>query len=362
MERLKLELERKRKLLAETIGPDKKCFKREELEAKREEEYMKKYGPKKDENLAKANQASSDGEEVTDNSGPTLPRREVIRRFRERGEPITLFGETELDSFRRLRKLELLEPEVNRGLRNDFQEALERVDQAYVDEILYSANMTGGASGNGVSSSSAGGVSGVASHDAEGRRTNDVKVTDDGVTYDQIQACAERLGKGDRDLDMNVTLQFLTFLLKMWGNQLNSRPASEKISVKGKMASATYTQTQVYLEPLFRKLKSLTLPEDISDSLTEIIRHLLDRNYIMANDAYLQMAIGNAPWPIGVTMVGIHARTGREKIFSKNVAHVMNDETQRKYIQALKRLMTRCQQYFPTDPSRCVEYAAFGPS
>lgn len=55
--------------------------------------------------------------------------------------------------------------------------------------------------------------------------------------------------------------------------------------------------------------------------------------FVQANDAYLQMAIGNAPWPIGVTMVGIHARTGREKIFSKHVAHVLNDETQRKYIQ-----------------------------
>ena len=47
------------------------------------------------------------------------------------------------------------------------------------------------------------------------------------------------------------------------------------------------------------------------------------------------MAIGNAPWPIGVTMVGIHARTGREKIFARNVAHVLNDETQRKYIQVI---------------------------
>jgi len=55
------------------------------------------------------------------------------------------------------------------------------------------------------------------------------------------------------------------------------------------------------------------------------------------SDRYLEMAIGNAPWPIGVTMVGIHARTGREKIFSRNVAHVMNDEAQRKYIQGLKR-------------------------
>lgn len=52
-----------------------------------------------------------------------------------------------------------------------------------------------------------------------------------------------------------------------------------------------------------------------------------------ANDKYLEMAIGNAAWPIGVTMVGIHARTGREKISDKNVAHVLNDEIQRKYIQ-----------------------------
>ena len=49
------------------------------------------------------------------------------------------------------------------------------------------------------------------------------------------------------------------------------------------------------------------------------------------------MAIGNAAWPIGVTMVGIHARTGREKIFARNVAHVLNDETQRKYIQVFVR-------------------------
>ena len=32
-------------------------------------------------------------------------------------------------------------------------------------------------------------------------------------------------------------------------------------------------------------------------------------------------------------MVGIHARTGREKIFSQHIAHVLNDEIQRKYIQ-----------------------------
>ena len=78
-----------------------------------------------------------------------------------------------------------------------------------------------------------------------------------------------------------------------------------------------------------------------------------------------------------MTNAGIHARPGRERIFSKHVAHVLNDESQRKYIQVklecgfyclsrvfnnfltfqgLKRLMTKCQQYFITDPSRSVDF------
>lgn len=72
----------------------------------------------------------------------------------------------------------------------------------------------------------------------------------------------------------------------MWGNELSSRSGSEKMATRGKMALAKYTQTQIYLKPLLRKLRSKTLPEDISDSLTEITRHLLDRNYIMVSNCF----------------------------------------------------------------------------
>ncbi|KAH3819388.1 hypothetical protein DPMN_121121 [Dreissena polymorpha] len=50
---------------------------------------------------------------------------------------------------------------------------------------------------------------------------------------------------------------------------------------------------------------------------------------VQANASYLDMAICNAPWPIGVTMVGIHARAGGEKISSRYVPRLLNDETQR---------------------------------
>jgi pre-mRNA-splicing factor 18 len=55
------------------------------------------------------------------------------------------------------------------------------------------------------------------------------------------------------------------------------------------------------------------------------------------------LTIGNAPWPMGVTSVGIHERAGREKIFEQNTAHILNDEQKRKYIHAFKRLMVFCQ-------------------
>ncbi|KAH0950906.1 hypothetical protein HN011_000660 [Eciton burchellii] len=330
---LKAEIMRKRKELEDSriLENDKKYFKRSQLISKEQEICETDKGNNES---APLNAFQESKECIMDSSSEhLLSRQEVIRRLRERGEPILLFNETYKEAFQRLRKCEILEPEVNKGFRNDFQEAMEQVDQAYLNEILTSSK----------------------SQSLDGK--GDVNVPDEGVTYEDIEKMSTKLNKGDKDFDMNVITMFVQYLVQIWGNQLNSRSTAEKMSTRGKMASATYAQTREYLKPLLRKLKNKSLPEDITDSLTEIVKHLLQRNYILASDAYLQMAIGNSPWPIGVTMVGIHARTGREKIFSKNVAHVMNDETQRKYIQALKRLMTKCQEYYPTDPSRCVEYS-----
>lgn len=44
----------------------------------------------------------------------SLPRSEIVKRLRERGHPVFLFGENELQSFRRLRRIEIQEPEANR--------------------------------------------------------------------------------------------------------------------------------------------------------------------------------------------------------------------------------------------------------
>lgn len=80
----------------------------------------------------------------------------------------------------------------------------------------------------------------------------------------------------------------------------------------------------------------------------------MDRDYVRAHDKYIELAIGNAPWPMGVTMVGIHERSGRSKIFTSQVAHILNDETQKRYLQSMKRLISVCQRRYPNTPSKSV--------
>merc|ERR1712001_803699 len=145
-------------------------------------------------------------------------------------------------------------------------------------------------------------------------------------------------------------------MMSKWSANLSERPDSEKSGVMGRRETTIHTQTRAYLKPLLRLLKKQTVTDDVLDSLVQMVKHALQRDYITSHERYMEMAIGNAPWPIGVTNAGIHARPARENIHSKHVAHVLNDETQRKFIQGLKRLLTKAQQYYPTDPSRSVDF------
>jgi len=155
--------------------------------------------------------------------------------------------------------------------------------------------------------------------------------------------------KTDPDKLYPVIYYALKRVLKEWGESLAERPEHVKRTTQGKLAAATQVQSAQYLKPLFKLIRSRSLPDDVLPRMAEIVHYMQKRQYQRANDAYLRLSIGNAPWPIGVTMVGIHERSAREKISSDQVAHVLNDEVSRKYIQSLKRLLTFSQTKYPPD-------------
>ncbi|KFP91179.1 Pre-mRNA-splicing factor 18, partial [Apaloderma vittatum] len=239
----------------------KKYFKRSELAKKEEEAYFQRCGNKVQQQEEEEKPVTSSNPvlelELAEEKLPmTLSRQEVIRRLRERAEPIRLFGETDYDAFQRLRKIEILAPEVNKGLRNDLKAALDKIDQQYLNEIV------GGQEAG------------------EDDSQNDLKVHEENTTIEELEALGESLGQGDDHYDMDIITKFLKFLLGVWAKELNAREDYVKRGVQGKLSSATQKQTESYLRPLFRKLRKRTLPADIKESITDIIKFMLQREYV----------------------------------------------------------------------------------
>lgn len=162
MEALKAEIARKRKQMeATSLVGEKKFFKRGDLEAHQSQAYWDRYYAKnkarrpdqqvllflhlfhtnyrmnwrvetsklqtdeprtsvdgsEDQALAESRVEESDSQSMS----------EVRKGLRERGQPIQLFGETESESRRRLRKLQLEAPELNEGGRNEYMAAMHKV-------------------------------------------------------------------------------------------------------------------------------------------------------------------------------------------------------------------------------------------
>jgi len=178
------------------------------------------------------------------------------------------------------------------------------------------------------------------------------------VDYDWFVANRHLLKEESYNNRADVIIKAFKFWQKCWAEELNSRPLEEKSTIRGRSIAAVWKQTDTYIQPLFERIEKNLCPDDIMKHLSLIVDLCIQRNYIKASDIYLKMAIGNAPWPIGVDQVGIHMRPSRETISMRYVAHVLNDETQRKFIQGLKRLMTAAQRHYPSAPSHCVEFGA----
>jgi len=103
---------------------------------------------------------------------------------------------------------------------------------------------------------------------------------------------------------------------------------------------------------LFRKFENGDIDSGVLEPIVEIVKAAQERRYVDANDGYLRLSIGKAAWPIGVTMVGIHERSAREKLHESDKGHVMGDEVTRKFLQSIKRCLSFAQVRWPPEDIR----------
>ncbi|KAL5526854.1 hypothetical protein ACEPAF_8581 [Sanghuangporus sanghuang] len=347
LDALKAEIAGKRKLTADEVPRPTKYLRRGELEKlkaeqeRKEKEEKEKQKRKREQNereVAEAKEriktarafsnspvpessasARSSASPTPETSGFNISSEEAIRRLRAKGQPIRLFGESDRERRLRLRALELIEEKGHdrHGGQNDFRKALENVEIKELEAKAKGKDVD-------TKSKEEADISGAALIDLE-------------------------LIKTDPDKLYPLIYYALKKTLREWAEYMDERPEYTKQTTQGKLAAATQVQSAQYLKPLFKSLRQRNLPSDVLARVTEIVHYMQKRQYQKANDAYLRLSIGNAPWPIGVTMVGIHERSAREKISSDQVAHVLNDEVSRKYIQSLKRLLTFSQTKYPPE-------------
>ena len=144
---------------------------------------------------------------------------------------------------------------------------------------------------------------------------------------------------------------YFDLVLREWQNALARRPREVKESFAGKQAANNFISARENLRPLIKKLESpKDLHDDILKAVMEIVHLAQLKKYVHANDAYLRLSIGKAAWPIGVTMVGIHERSAREKLNeNENAAHIMSDEVTRKLLQGIKRCLSFAQTRWPPE-------------
>ncbi|XP_010542868.1 PREDICTED: pre-mRNA-splicing factor 18-like [Tarenaya hassleriana] len=381
MDLLKQELLKKRQSLAEETG-GRKVFKRSEIEQKkiqklREEERREQelkaqrraaggssFGDPSaaassiasasasSKSSASDAAAASDSKSLADErniDNLVLPRQEVIRRLRFLKQPITLFGEDDqarLDRLKYVLKAGLFEvdSDVMEGQTNDFLRDIAELRKRQKSGTLSERKRKDREEGGG--------------DEDNGADVREDELSGDGGSSGvDVDKDLKRLKANFDELsDEDKILVFFKKLLIEWNQELDAMQDAERRTAKGKQMVATFKQCARYLNPLFKLCRKKGLPDDIRQALMVVVNRCMERDYLAAMDQYIKLAIGNAPWPIGVTMVGIHERSAREKIYTNSVAHIMNDETTRKYLQSIKRLMTFCQRRYPTMPSKAVEF------
>merc|ERR1711939_455818 len=99
-----------------------------------------------------------------------------------------------------------------------------------------------------------------------------------------------------------LILKYFKRLIKQWEQQLNERDEDVKNTAQGKIETKTQKQCKDYIRPLFKLCKKKTVPPDILFNLKRIRDFCIEGEFVKANDAYIQTAIGNSAWPIGITL------------------------------------------------------------
>jgi len=325
-----------KKKTAAPVEASKKYMKRSEIEAERQAAYVAEQERIEAERIAKLSaKRKREDEEIEANKAREEKRRRLAEESKKRRE------EQEAEEERKRRKrlgLPELVKEVGEEVEEDDIE-----DGALVEELRkmgQPAKLFG------------------ESHKQRLRRYRKLGIV---MTTGPIPTSLELVEEKDMKVDVmpkdpkerkflfRQLASYFTMVLKEWEQALEKE---KRDTFASKAAYNAMVQSKENMTPLFRKFEKGDIDEGVLEPIVEIVKAAQERRYVDANDGYLRLSIGKAAWPIGVTMVGIHERSAREKLHETDKGHVMGDEITRKFLQSIKRCLSFAQVRWPPEDIR----------
>lgn len=321
-----------------------------------------------------------------DNAEPPVGMSETMDTLRELAQPITLFGETPMMRYRRLY---LLQKEMSEGKAHPDEILLDQVhigqQQALVDaqaEPTFIGGGGGAAAQEDEEEDEAEGNEG-AQDDGEDKGDSEDEAENKGDSEDEAEvpnqvapnAGVEEKDKvmgvedNDKDLwggrELSIDLMdrcdkirtWVRKVIKEWEKELASRDPEVKLKPPHRTEMNQHRQCRRDVKPLQKRLRIYSLEDFKLTKIYEIVDNADRREYRQSAEYYLDLTIGKAAWPVGIGCGGsmlmedaipLHDKFNRMDNV-KDIAWVLNDEVTRKYVQALKRLITVAQRYWPPE-------------
>lgn len=122
-------------------------------------------------------------------------------------------------------------------------------------------------------------------------------------------------------------------------NALISWDDEAQLLANSQQSRALLDETKRDFVPLLYSLRVGSMDPDLLTSLATTLYYLQTNDVLHAKDAYMKLSLGNVVWPIGIIGVGV-----REGSSTKHASIMINDTT-RRWITAIKRLITRKEQH-----------------
>ena len=228
-----------------------------------------------------------------------LPAAEVVKRLRKLKQPIRLFGELPKQTILRLRHMESamlaaehhLQEEKGGGVqKDDFRAALKAAESAIAHDLLTKEMNAAAAATAEADHLTSAIVAPIDKSNPLSQGKDTFSLVDDLDKRDIAVAL----------IDFNPVLLhkliklYLKRMLTAWGASLTDMDAAKKQTPQGKLLFANHNQSSEYLKPLFVLLDKRQLARDVLSRVTEICAYMQQREYVLANDAYLRLSIGNA--------------------------------------------------------------------